>query len=541
MSTVALTLPEAFGRATQAFERRDWIEAERWCGAILGASPDEIDAIFLRALVQHRRGRRLAALASYERVLDLRPDHVGALNNRGVAFAGLERFTEALASYDAALAIEPDDAETLNNRGIALKELGRLAEALASYDRALAIQSDFVDALNNRGNVLHALGRSAEALTTFDRLLKIAPERPDVLNYRGVVLQALGRLDEALASYHKAQAMCPDDPDAHWNEALLHLSTGDYVPGWRKHEWRWQRETMKAARRDLPQPLWDGVAPLAGKTVLLHSEQGLGDTIQFCRYVPMVAARGAHVILAVQDPLRSLMGSLAGVSQFLSPGEPLPAFDLHCPLMSLPLAFDTTVDTIPAAIPYLHPSADACAVWESRLQGRRPGQHLRVGMAWSGNPSHTNDRNRSMTLEALLPLLDVDATFVSLQKEVPPDDATLLASRDDILQVGGMLRDFADTAALVMNLDLVVTVDSSMAHLAGALGKPVWVLLPVPSDWRWLRDRETSPWYPTARLFRQSRPGDWGGVATRAKHELRELAGGDRSALTATARTSSAR
>jgi tetratricopeptide (TPR) repeat protein len=490
MPTLTLTLPEALQRAVAAFERRDWVEAERWCAVVLGAAPDEVEAIFLRALVQQRRGLRRAALENYERVLAIQPAHLGALNNRGILLADLKRYTESLASYDRALAIAPGDAETLNNRGIAFKALGRLADALASYDAALEVRPDYVDALNNRGNVLHAL-RRAEA---------------------------------ALASYQKAQTARPDDPEAHWNESVLRLLTGDYVRGWPKYEWRWKREASNAAIwRDLPQPLWDGTAPLDGKTILLHAEQGLGDTIQFCRYAPAVAALRARVILGVQAPLRGLMGSLAGVTQIVAYGELLPAFDLQCPLLSLPRAFATTLETIPAETPYLCAATDALPIWESRLQAKRAGRRLRVGIAWSGNPAQQNDHNRSMTLEALLPLLDVDATFVSLQKDVRAGDVALLASRADILNPGGMLNDFSDTAALVMNLDLVVAVDTSVAHLAGALGKPVWVLLCELPDWRWLLDRETSPWYPSARLFRQQRPGDWAVPVGKVKSELQGL------------------
>jgi hypothetical protein len=317
----------------------------------------------------------------------------------------------------------------------------------------------------------------------------------------------------------------PDDAEAHWNEALLHLLTGDFRQGWPKHEWRWKRQSADTALRDLPQPLWDGTAPLQGKTILLYAEQGFGDTIQFCRYVPVVAALGARAILGVQKPLRTLMGSLAGGAHVFSPGEPMLACDLRCPLMSLPLAFGTTPETIPAGIPYLQPQADARAHWDAELQSRRPGARLRVGIAWSGNPGHVNDDNRSMAIETLLSLFDADATFVSLQADVRPGDAALLVRRDDVLGLGSALRDFSDTAALIACLDLVITVDTSVAHLAGALGKPVWVMLPAMPDWRWLLGRETSPWYPTARLFRQSHAGDWADVVLRVRGELQSLGG----------------
>ena len=254
-------------------------------------------------------------------------------------------------------------------------------------------------------------------------------------------------------------------------------------------------------RRTLAQPLWLGGAAIDGKTILLHSDQGMGDAIFFCRYVPMLAARGARVIVEVEEPLRELMSGLAGVSQCISKTEAAPDFDLHCPMSSLPLAFETRLETIPGATPYLG-VPERSAEWEARLG---PHDRPRIGLAWSGNPRHSNDRNRSIALEALAPLFDLPARFVSLQTDVRPDDAVTLRAQSRMLDLGSTLTNFADTAALIARLDLVVSVDTSVAHLAGALGTPVWILLPFSPDWRWLLDRQDSPWYPTARLFRQSK------------------------------------
>ena len=459
------------------------------------------------------------ALASYDKALALRPDYPEALNNRGVTLFWLNRLDEALASYDKAIALKADDAEALNNRGVVLMELNRLDEALASYDRAIALKPDYADALDNRGSVLRKLNRLDEALASHDAAIALQPECADAFYNRGNALKELNRPDEALASYDRAIALAPDHAEAHWNESLLRLLTGDFERGWPKYEWRWKSKALALRNRNFSQPLWLGADPIHGKTILLHGEQGLGDTIQFCRYAPLVAARGARVIMEVDESLRDLVSGLAGVSRCVSKGDTLPEFDLHCPLLSLPLAFGTRLETIPSTTPYLLAPAPAVASWAARLAGKaRP----RIGMVWSGAPRHREDRNRSIALRTLLPLLDVAATFVSLQRDVRADDAQLLQERSDILHFGGDLRTFSDTAALISHLDLVVTVDTSVAHLAGALGRPVWILLPFIPDWRWLLDRSDSPWYPTARLFRQAASREWQGVVKHIHAELRD-------------------
>ena len=292
----------------------------------------------------------------------------------------------------------------------------------------------------------------------------------------------------------------PDLAEAHWNLALALLATGDFERGWQEHEWRW-RANVIGPEQSFRQPLWLGAEDLTGKTILLHNEQGLGDALQFVRYAPQVRQRGARVVLRVQRPLLSLMAGLAGADHVIAEGDALPEFDYHCPLLSLPLAFGTHLQNIPAGIPYLHPAADRLAKWQSIL-GERTAP--RIGLAWSGNPAHKNDRNRSIALKQLLPLLSVPGVrFVSLQRDLREDDAAVLGNLPALVSIGAQLDDFADTAAAISLLDLVITVDTAVAHLAGALGKPVWVLLPFAPDWRWLLKREDSPWYPTARLFRQ--------------------------------------
>jgi tetratricopeptide (TPR) repeat protein len=508
-------MAQLFNHAVSAYKAGKLGEAEQICQQIITAKRDHFDALHVLAVVQAALGKRELALANYDRALTVRPNHADALNNRGNTLLALNRFDEALESYDCALAARPNFAEALSNRGSALEKINRLDEALASYDRALALRPDFVDALYNRGNVLKALKRYGEALASYDRAITLRPGYADAHNNHGQVLRELMRYDEALASYDRAMVLQPNNIMAHCNAASLRLLLGDFSRGWTDYEWRWMKESVVLANRILPQPLWRGGDAIAGKTILLHSEQGLGDTIQFCRYVPLVAARGAQVIFEVQKPLRMLMTGLAGVAQVITKGSPLPEFDIHCPLLSLPLAFGTQLETIPSASAYLTAPPQHSINWQTRLGAKR---RPRIGLAWSGSAGHERDRERSIGLRALLPLLDAEATFVSLQKEVRADDAIVLKERGDIFQVGDELRDFCDTAAVISQLDLVISVDTSVAHLAGALGAPVWILVTYVPDWRWLLNRDGSPWYPTARLFRQPYINDWESVIARV-HE----------------------
>jgi tetratricopeptide (TPR) repeat protein len=518
----------------------------------LALTPDNTGTLFNQGNALKDLGRFEEAVASYDEALALQPDHAPALCNRGIALHELKRLDAALTSFDEALALAPDIAEAHLNRGNVLNELKRHEEAIASYDDALALRPDYAEAFSNRGIALHALGRDEEALASFDRALRLRPNYPEALSHRGATLDAmkrpdealasydraialkpdladaygnrgatlynLQRLDEALADFDRALALRPDLPEVHWNQATARLITGDFARGFAEYEWRWHREAMIGIKRDFPQPFWRG-EDIAGKTILLHSEQGFGDSIQFCRYLPAVIARGARVILEVEAPLQRLMTTLCDTTEVIAKGSILPAFDTHCPLLSLPLAFGTRLETVPSVTPYLHAQAEDIAAWKARLgDKRRP----RIGLVWSGNPSHLRDADRSIALAALLPLLDVDADFISVQKDVRDTDAAVLAARSDILQVGDALNDFADTAALLSQLDLVITVDTSVTHLAGALGKPVWLLLPFIPDWRWLLDRETSPWYPTARLFRQDESRSYDGVIARVREALQQ-------------------
>ncbi len=397
-------------------------------------------------------------------------------------------------------------SDALNNRANALLRLERFAEALASYERAAALGSETAETLQNRGNALHELGRHAEALALYDKSLALDPDRAATRNNRGAALQALERYDEALASYAKALALAPGYAEAHYNDALCRILVGDYGRGWEELEWRWQTPALAPYHRRFPQPLWQGDEEVSGKTLLLHAEFGFGDTLQFCRYAGALAERGARVVMEAPAPLAPLLTSLRGVAAVVVAGEPLPPFDLHCPVMSLPHAFRTTLATIPAVVPYVAPPPERLVRWAARLG---PRNAPRIGLAWAGNPAQANDRNRSLRFEQVRPLLIPGVRWVSLQKDVRARDRTALAAAPEFARFEDELSDFADTAALIAQLDLVVTVDTSVAHLVGALGKPAWVMLSKPTDWHYPLAGDASPWYPTMRLFRQPRPGDW--------------------------------
>ena len=427
--------------------------------------------------------------------------------NDALALHRAGKLVEAEAAYKNILAVDSGHAATLVFMGVLAKERGCPSDALRLIDSALERDPQLAVGWVNRGVVLLMLGRPEDALASIDRALEINSDFTEALSTRGAALRDLRRPQEAIQCYQRARMLKPDLVQTYTDEGLCRLLIGDFAHGWRMYENRWKQIDFARDRRDYPQPRWLGQDDISERTILLWAEQGFGDTIQFCRYVNLLVQREAKVILEVHRPLKALLGRLAGSVEVFGWGEPLPPFDFHCPLMSLPLAFKTTLETIPADGPYLSADPQKVRDWSSRLGS---ANKRRVGLVWSGSPGHTNDAARSIPLAELLGSLGgVEASFVSLQKELRPHDQAVLAARPEILHFGESLRDFDDTAALIQAMDLVISVDTSVAHLAGALGKPVWILLPYVPDWRWLLDREDSPWYPTARLFRQPRLGDW--------------------------------
>jgi tetratricopeptide (TPR) repeat protein len=498
-------------------QRGKAVEADRLIAAALKLRPRSPDALSNRAQVLHTLKRHDEALASLDRALTLAPDHLEALNNRGIVLLERQRAADALASFDAVLARAPDHQQARLNRANALSALSRFDEAMVEYDAALRLAPRDALARFNRGNALREQGRDLEALDNYEQVLTIMPHHVGAWQNRGLMLAAQNRHPEALASYQRALALQPDHADAHFNAALSLLTIGDYRAGFAEYEWRGKRAGMPAKPR-FRAPPWRG-EPLAGKTILLHAEQGLGDTVQFARYVPLLARAGARVVLEVQPELKTLLSGLGGISEVIKEGEKLPRFDVHCPLASLPLAMQTEPGTIPSEFPYLKVSEQHITRWRTRIE---TVPSPRIALAWAGRITHANDRNRSTTLEAVEPLIALPQfRFVSIQRELRASDAARLAANSRITDVGSELADFTDTAAVLSLVDLLICVDTSVAHVAGALGRPTFVLLPFQPDWRWGLDRAHSAWYPQSlTLFRQARPGDWAGVIERVRAAL---------------------
>jgi tetratricopeptide (TPR) repeat protein len=517
-------------------------------GLDLGAVRAQVDARFHLANLLVRRKQFDDAISEFRQVLRHRPDFAEAHCNLGAVLFDRAAFEECERCYREALRLNPGFAEAHNNLGGLLIKLGRLDEAEVNLREACKLRPDFPEALNNLGDLLRLRGRPEEAEACCREALRLKPDYvpaqlilgnalresgrfheaescyrsaldrnpiwPEALNNLGTLLYDLGRPGEAIQSLRTAVSQRPDYADAHFNLGITLLLAGQFDEGWREYEWRWRQETKKPHLRGFRQPLWDG-GDIGDRVLLLHAEQGLGDTLQFCRFAPAIAA-GRRVVLEVQRPLLPLLTGLPGIERIVARGDPLPPFDLHCPLLSLPRLLGTTLETIPREASYLRADPQRAAAWRERV-GQLDG--LRVGLVWAGNQTMSGDRRRSIALERFSELADLPGvSFVSLQKgpaasQSPPPGLSLHDWTDD-------LHDFGETARLIEALDLVISVDTGVAHLAGALGRSVWLLNRFDRCWRWLLDRDDSPWYPTLRQFRQIQPGDWSRVLQDVRAEL---------------------
>ncbi|MGD0390688.1 MAG: tetratricopeptide repeat protein, partial [Tepidisphaeraceae bacterium] len=542
---IALRLAGKLDESISAFDRA--IELD----------PNDAGAHSNRGNALRDQGRFDEALAQYRRAIELNPDFAPSYANMGNVLSDQSRFAEAIAAYQKALQLQPDYAEALNNLGNAQRELGRFAEAMTSCREALRLKGGYPEAYDNLGNILFDQDRFPEALDAFRKGIELNPSRAIAHYNLALALGALGQMDEAIRAAERAVQLDgryaegfnalgnllaeqgryaeaadaleraiqlkPGLADAHVNLSFILLLHGHFEKGWAEHEWR-EKAKPKYSPSQFVQPKWDG-GELKGRTILLHSEQGLGDTIQFARYAPLVAERGGPVVISCPEELRQLLQGLPGVARVtaeIDPGN----FDCHCPLMSLPAVFATRVETIPAPARYLQAPAHLAASWRGRI-GSEVG--IRVGLAWAGNPKHKRDRRRSIRLEQLAPLWTVKGVrFYSLQRGDAAKQAAIPPDAMQLIDFSAELQNLADAAALVENLDLVISVDTATAHLSAALGKPTWVLLPLVPDWRWMLYRGDSPWYPTMRLFRQTAPDDWNGPIAQITQALRELV--DRSA-----------
>jgi tetratricopeptide (TPR) repeat protein len=525
MSAVEATpRAQALGPIEQALasrQRGELAGAERMLRGILAVEPDHFDARHLLGLIYHQQGRNVEALQLVGALLKAAPRSAELLNNCGLILTALTQHQQALACFEEAFALNTGNLAALKNRAGALKRLRRLDDALAAYETVLALDADDIDALNESGGLFSALNRPEEALACYRRALTIAPGVAELHINKGTALVALNHHEDALESFSAAIAVDPQRAEAHYNQSLVRLRLGDFKNGWPQYEWRWKKFVGAGQGRFSGAPLWLGDAPLKDKTILLLAEQGLGDSIHFLRYAPLVAALGATVVLGVQSPLKTIAATVPGVALVVGEGDRLPPLDFHCPLLSLPLAFQTELATVPANVPYLRAPEERLAQWRERVPSNG---RLRVGICWAGSAAHLNDRKRSIGLDRFASLLTVPGLdFVSVQKETSEAERALLRA-SGVVQLGPDCADFADTAAVLSLLDLVISVDTSVAHLAGAMGKAVALLLPFAPDFRWLVARTDSPWYPTMRLYRQPAIGDWETPLRRLREELSVVA-----------------
>jgi len=538
-----LTIDQAMQLAVRNHQAGRLAEAEKIYRQVLVRQPNHPDALHMLGVIAQQAGRLDSAIELIQQAITIKPGVADYHNNLGAAFFARGRFDEAISVLRAAIRLKPDladahynlgnvlgemglfdeaisalrraiqlrhgYAEAYNNLGNLLRENGNLEEAAAALRQAIQHKPDFAEAHNNLGNVLRDKGSYDEAIAAHSHALRLKPEYADAYNNLGSAFAAAGRFDEATESLHRAIRLKPDFAEAHFNLAHILLLKGDFHRGWQEYEWRLRCANPRSKRREFIQPRWDGTA-LNGRTILLHAEQGLGDAIQFVRYASMVSARGAAVIVECQPELVRLFQTLSGVERVVAQNQALPHFELHCPMLSLPLSFNTSPETVPVTVPYLKAAEDLSLAWATRLL---PFGERKVGIVWAGSSVHKNDRNRSLSLSQFGPLARAGGiTFHSLQKGDAARQASAAPKGMKVIDHSEELGDFADTAALIANLDLVIAADTAVAHLAGALGKPVWVLLPFVPDWRWMLDCPDSPWYPTMRLFRQKSFGDWAGV-----------------------------
>ena len=461
------------------------------------------------------RGLFPAAAAHYQSALRIRPDYIKACINLGNALSRLNRVTDAIACYRRALSLKPDSATAQHGLGNALAEKKDWTQAHQCLHKALELNPESAEIYNSLGNLHYSQKNMAAAAENYRRALDLDSSYARAHINLGNAMLALGRHEESRSFYTRGLVLDRASPGALYNLALAQLRNGEFLQGWQNYESRWNFEELHLRRRDFRPPLWRGES-LAGKTILLHAEQGLGDTIQFARYVPLVAARGGRVTLEVQPPLVRFLRQLPGIERIIPRGVILPAFDFHCPMMSLPLAFNTTTETIPSAQGYLTVEA------KPEPPAISAQKNLRIGIAWSGNPRHKGDAIRSMPLSALLPLAELpDLTLISLQKGAGIEQLEPLKEHLPLRDASSAHVDMYQTAALLATLDIVLTVDTSIAHLAGAMAKPVWIMLPWVADWRWMERRADSPWYASARLFRQTSAGDWPSVVKQIVTALR--------------------
>jgi tetratricopeptide (TPR) repeat protein len=482
-------------------------------------NPDFVEAHSNLGNALSTLGRFEEAVTNCQQALRLRPDYARAHNNLGNAYKGLNRLDEAVACFQHALELEPDIAEVRNNLGVALAALNKLDEAVANYREALRLKPEFAAAYYNLGLLFISRSNWDDAVALLRQAVRLQPKNPEAYYHLGWALYEQRKLEKAGSCFRQCLGLKPEYAEAQWALAFNLLLRGHFEEGWSKYEWRWRLGAASLGR--FQQPVWDG-SSLTGRTILLHAEQGFGDTLQFIRYAAVVKQYGGNVIVECQPRLVPLLRNCPGIDQLLAEGSELPAFDVHAPLLSLPRILGTSLATVPADIPYILPAAELQSKWQHELSGF-PG--FKIGIAWQGNPRYRRDRQRSFPLIHFARLARIERVrLISLQKPVGTEQLQACADAFRVIDLGSRLDEtsgaFMDTAAVMKNLGLVITSDTVIAHLAGALGVPVWLAASFVPDWRWLLKRQDSPWYPTMRLFRQRAPGDWDGVFDRMAEAL---------------------
>lgn len=515
-----MTIQEAIQSAVAHHNAGRFPEAEALYRQVLTTDPNQPDALHLLGVLAFQCNHLEPAQELISRAIAIYPTDPNFHYNLGHVLAMAGKRPEAVESYSRAIALRPDHSEAYNNMGVVLNELGRYADAITTYQKALELNPTSADTYCNLSNAYRESNQIEQALAAAQKAYELQPEMAAGHNNLGAALLRNGRFEEAMKSYRRAIELEPNFAMAHYNLAMALLMNGRLEEGWPHAEWRWKAKELNLFIQNFPQPMWDG-SPLAGRRILLHAEQGYGDAIHLVRYVPDVVARGGKVILAVPKGLVELMKNLPGIEALVTDGDELPPFDVQCTMLSLPLLLKTALDTIPAPIPYLHADPALAEAWRKRMD--IPGDtRKKIGLVWAGRPEHKNDSNRSILLSMLAPLAGLsNARFISLQKGDAARQAQNPPPEMKIESFGEDLQTFADSAGLIANLDLLITVDTAPAHLAGAMGKPVWMLVPFIPDWRWMLNRDDSPWYPTMTLFRQPKPRDWTAPIARLAESLK--------------------
>ena len=458
------------------------------------------------AFKYHQEGNLKEAKNIYEQILEHKPKHFDALQLLGILYGQINEKDKAIKLLELALQIKPDDAATLNNYGVILTEVNRTNDSYEALDKATNIKPDYAEAYSNKGNTLKLLGKYDDAVKAYSKAIQLKPNYAEAYNNRGVIYKELNQTDLALKDLKKAISLKPDYPEANSTLGVTLLLTGDFSKGWEQYEWRWKDLSDPSVIRSFKQPLWDGKKSLKGKSILLYSEQGLGDTIQFSRYILLIKALGAKVILETHKELLNIVGSIDSNITIILMGQTLPHFDFQCPLLSLPLKFGTGLKNIPSPNRYIWADKRIVPKWKKKIGSQKKPL---IGLAWEGNPLHKNDYNRSILLAELIPHLPKKYEYIGLQKDIRESNLKTLkrSSMIDNLIDNNVSMD--DTAAIIENLDIVISVDTSVAHLSASMGKPTWILLPFVPDWRWLLNRNDSPWYKSVKLFRQEKRGNW--------------------------------